>query len=152
MKRAVFYSDGASKGNPGRAGIGVYLEYGGDHFEVSEYIGIQTNNVAEYAALVRGLEEARRLKAEEVNAYLDSELLVKQIKGQYRVKNKGLLPYYERAVSLIRSFNKFSISHVPRDRNKKADQLSKAAASQTPDDKSQKSSLKSKTEQGNLPY
>jgi ribonuclease HI len=152
MKRAVFYSDGASKGNPGRAGIGVYLECGSHRLEVSEYIGIQTNNIAEYAALVRGLEEARRLNAEEVNAYLDSELLVKQIKGQYRVKNKGLLPYYEKAVRLIGSFKRFSISHVPRSQNKKADQLSKEAASETSGDSLQQSSLNGKAKQGNLPY
>lgn len=150
MKQAVFYSDGASMGNPGRSGIGVYLKSGGQSLEVSEYIGIQTNNVAEYAALVRGLEEAGNIKAEDVSAYLDSELLVKQIKGQYRVKNKGLLPYYEKAARLIRSFKKFSITHIPRDRNKKADRLSKAAAKGAPGGPPTPS--KGKTAQGNLPF
>jgi ribonuclease HI len=152
MKRAVFYSDGASLGNPGRAGIGVYLECGGHHLEVSEFIGIQTNNVAEYAALVRGLEEAGKLKAEEVSAFLDSELLVKQIKGQYRVKNKRLLQYYEKAARLIGSFKRFSITHVPRDRNKKADRLSKAAARGVSSGPPPRKSSKGTASQGNLPF
>jgi ribonuclease HI len=128
MKKAVFHSDGASLGNPGPAGIGVCLEFGGRNHEISEHIGAATNNVAEYSAFIRGLEEAGRLGAEEVAAYLDSELLVRQISGQYRVRNKGLIPYHEKALRLIRAFKRFTIAHVPREQNKEADRLSKQGA------------------------
>lgn len=134
MKKASLYSDGASFGNPGPAGIGVHLEVDGKVREISEHIGTATNNVAEYSALVRGLEEALRLGAREVEAFLDSELLVKQIKGEYKIKNKGLIPYYQKAMGLIRSFERFSISHIRREKNERADRLSKLGAG-APDNK-----------------
>lgn len=126
--KAVLFTDGASAGNPGAAGVGAVVKFGGEEYEISEPIGIATNNVAEYRALIRGLEEARLLGAEEVAAHLDSELLVRQLKGIYRVKNPGLLPLYEKAVGLLRSFARASVSHVPRDRNKRADALAKKAS------------------------
>lgn len=128
MKKAVFYSDGASKGNPGSSGIGVRLECEGRVHEISAHIGVTTNNVAEYSAFLRGLAAARDLGAEDVSAYLDSELIVKQIKGQYKVKHKGLIPLYLKALKLIRLFRRFSITHVERELNTDADRLSKLGA------------------------
>lgn len=131
MKRAVLHADGASLGNPGPAGIGVVIRADGESIEISEHIGVATNNVAEYSALLRGLEEMKRLRAEDISVYLDSELIVKHIKGQYRVKNEGLKPLYQKALGLIRSFRKFSITHVPREKNARADRLSKQGAKHT---------------------
>jgi ribonuclease HI len=131
MKRASIHSDGASLGNPGPAGIGVVVEYGGERREISEHIGTATNNVAEYSALLRGLEEARRMGAEEVSAFLDSELTVKQLRGQYKVRNEGLRPLYERTRALLHSFKRSTLRHIPREENKEADRLSKQAARAT---------------------
>ncbi len=124
------HADGASRGNPGASGIGVVIEGGGKTREISEHIGTATNNVAEYSALVRGLEEARALGVEEITVYLDSELLVKQMTGAYRVRNPGLRPLYERAASLAGSFKKFSIRHVRRGQNARADDLAKRASAE----------------------
>jgi ribonuclease HI len=128
MKKAVLNTDGCSLGNPGPAGIGAVLTLGNKTVELSEHIGTTTNNVAEYSAIIRGLEEARGLGAEEVAARLDSELIVKQVKGEYKVKHEGLKPLFQKLTTLINSFRKFSISHVPREENKRADKLSKEAA------------------------
>jgi ribonuclease HI len=128
MKRAVIHADGASLGNPGDAGIGVVVEIDGQVTEIARYIGTATNNIAEYSALIAGLEEASRQGAEEVDVRLDSELAVKQMLGQYKVKNAGLRPLFVRAKRLSGSFGKFSIRHVPREENAHADRLSKIGA------------------------
>jgi ribonuclease HI len=132
MKRAVIHTDGASSGNPGPSGIGVVIEIGKEHYEFSSYIGNTTNNVAEYSALIRGLEEARELGATEVDAFMDSELICKQLNGEYKVKHPGLLPLYQRATQLVASFNRVAFSHVPRNENKRADALSKKAVEKAP--------------------
>jgi len=124
MKIEVF-CDGASRGNPGEAGIGVVIR---SHekkiiLEISDYIGKTTNNVAEYMALIRGLEEALLLGATEATFICDSELLVKQIHGDYKVKNEGLRPLNLHALSLIRKLKKFKIEHAYREENKHADEL-----------------------------
>ena len=128
MKRAVIYTDGASSGNPGPSGIGVAIDFQGHSIHIAEHIGSTTNNVAEYSALARGLSEARELGAEAVDVYMDSELVVKQIKGLYKVKNQGLRPIYESVMKLLRSFSKYTVSHVPREKNTVADGLSKIGA------------------------
>lgn len=118
------YIDGAARGNPGPAGIGVVIKKGAQTLaEVSDFIGKATNNVAEYLALIRGLEEALALGATKVECYSDSELLVKQIRGEYKVKNEGLVPLYYHAKSLINKFKFFSIEHTLREENKHADKL-----------------------------
>jgi len=124
MKVTIFV-DGAARGNPGPAGIGVVIKNQADEtlLEVSDYIGKTTNNIAEYMAIIRGLEEALDSGNKSVEVFSDSELLVKQINGEYRVKNEGLLPLYHHLKSLIRKFNHFSISHVVREGNKLADEL-----------------------------
>lgn len=118
------YIDGAARGNPGPAGIGVVIKSGGKTIlEVSDYIGKTTNNVAEYLALIRGLEEALLLGAKEAECFSDSELLVKQIQGEYKVKNEGLSPLFHHLQSLMVKFKKFSITHKAREENKHADAL-----------------------------
>ena len=119
------FTDGAARGNPGPAGIGVVIRTDKEVLlEVADYIGRTTNNVAEYMALIRGLEEAIDLGQRSVEVFADSELIVRQIKGEYRVKNEGLAPLHYNAMSLIKKFKHFSITHVPREENEHADKLS----------------------------
>ncbi len=126
-KRLTIYSDGAAIPNPGPSGIGVVLydEEGGVVAEISKYIGEATNNKAEFTALIAGLEEALRLGATGVDLKLDSELLVRQIQGTYRSKKMNTL--YEQIRRLLGEFEGYSIEHVPRAENKRADALSKRA-------------------------
>jgi ribonuclease HI len=119
------FTDGAARGNPGPAGIGVVIRTDKEVLlEVADYIGKTTNNVAEYMALIRGLEEAIDMGERSVEVFADSELIVKQIMGEYQVKNEGLAPLYYNAKSLIKKFKHFSITHVPREENEHADLLS----------------------------
>lgn len=123
-KKAELYVDGAARGNPGEAGIGVVIKEGGKVLlEVGAYIGKATNNVAEYMALVRGLEEALLLHKKDIKVTSDSELMVKQINGEYSVKNEGLRPLYLHAKALIAKFKSFEITHAFRENNKHADEL-----------------------------
>ncbi len=128
MKDAVLYCDGASSGNPGESGIGVILTFEGKTYEISEYIGIATNNIAEYTALIRGLSKARSLGIKKLSIFLDSELLVKQLDGTYKVKNERLKELYHAVTSHLKFFKDYSIKHIPREQNKKADSLAKKAA------------------------
>jgi probable phosphoglycerate mutase len=125
----VVYSDGASRGNPGRASIGAVVidPTGRVRHEVSEAIGITTNNVAEYRALVAGLEAALALGATRVEVRMDSELIVRQAIGRYRVKNSALIPLHNRVLALRRQFNEVVFRHVPRALNKHADALANQA-------------------------
>jgi ribonuclease HI len=125
MRKLIVYTDGASKGNPGDAGIGVVIstEEGTVLREIAEYIGNTTNNVAEYKALIRGLQECLELGASVVEISTDSELLARQIAGVYKVKSELLKPLYAEALSILRRFEKVSISHVLREFNKRADEL-----------------------------
>ena len=126
-KRLTIYSDGAAIPNPGPSGIGVVLydEEGGVVAEISKYIGEATNNKAEFTALIAGLEEALRLGATGVDLKLDSELLVRQIQGTYRSKKMKTL--HEQIRRLLGEFEQYSIEHIPRAENKRADALSKRA-------------------------
>lgn len=130
MKKANIAIDGASKGNPGPAGIGVVIcdESGNIVREIGEYIGETTNNIAEYSALLRALSEAVEMGFTDLSIQTDSELMAKQINGQYRVKNEGIIPLYESARSLLRKFDSASIKHVLRENNKLADALASKAA------------------------
>jgi len=125
MKAVTIYTDGASRGNPGDAGIGVVVaaEDGTILREIGEYIGKTTNNVAEYSALIRGLREAIDLGADAINISTDSQLMAFQLTGIYKVKSPNLKPFYQEAINLLQRFRKVSISHVVRDLNKRADQL-----------------------------
>jgi len=124
-KRIEIYVDGGSRGNPGPSGVGVViLDANGKRLkEVSKYIGEATNNIAEYNALLYGLEEALMLRIDEIVVNLDSELVVKQLAGDYRVKDPGLKPLFERAMNMLKSFKSFEIRHIDREKNKEADKL-----------------------------
>lgn len=116
--------DGAARGNPGPAAFAYLIRRNGETVARQKgRLGSATNNVAEYTALVRALERAIELKAEDVLIRSDSELLVRQMNGQYRVKNDKLLPLYEQANDLRRRLPAVRISHVPREQNADADRL-----------------------------
>jgi len=121
--------DGGSRGNPGPSAIGVVLEdaEGKVLDTLSQAIGVATNNVAEYRALLAGLRMAQAAGVQEVDVMADSELLVKQMRGEYQVKNAGLRPLYEEAAALARGFRRFCIEHVSREKNAAADELVNAA-------------------------
>lgn len=125
----TMYSDGGARGNPGPAGIGATLrnEAGILVAEVSEYIGVSTNNQAEYKALIAGLKKAVSLKAQTIHCYLDSELIVKQVRREYKVKNKELAPLFLEVHNLLISFKSYTIEHVLRENNKEADRLANEA-------------------------
>ncbi|KXG78496.1 14.7 kDa ribonuclease H-like protein [Fervidicola ferrireducens] len=125
MERLKVYVDGASRGNPGDAGIGIVMldENGNVVKEMSDYIGQTTNNIAEYTALIIALKEALEMGCEEIEVFSDSELMVKQINGQYQIKNEGIKRLYSQVVQLMKEFRSFSINHVRREYNKRADEL-----------------------------
>ena len=122
------YVDGASRGNPGPAGYGVYMSTdSGDIIEISGYLGTTTNNVAEYAGLLEALSAARAEGATEVEIISDSLLLVNQMLGKFRVKHPNLIPLYTKARMLAAQFRRFSIRHTLRAGNKEADRLANLA-------------------------
>jgi ribonuclease HI len=127
---AVLYCDGASSGNPGHAGIGAFLEVisSDEQYRISEYIGIATNNVAEYTALIKGLEKALSLGIKRLDVFLDSELIVRQLKGVYKVKNKNLLPLFAKSKNYLDEFDLVNVSHVRRELNQEADNLARKGA------------------------
>jgi len=129
MKRIIIYTDGAARGNPGPAGAGAVLmgEDGDIISEVSRYLGKTTNNQAEYQALIIALEEARKIGAGVLTIYSDSELLVRQMKGDYLVRNDGLKPLFKLAKEKLKNFGKHTIEYLPRERNAHADRLANRA-------------------------
>ncbi|MBA4066691.1 MAG: hypothetical protein C0501_23895 [Isosphaera sp.] len=125
---ATMHVDGASRGNPGKAAYAVVLARPGlPVVEEADGIGTATNNVAEYTALIRGLDLAAELGVRKLAAFSDSELLVKQMRGEYKVKHPDMLPLYRRAKELAAGFEAFAITHVRREQNKRADQIGNEA-------------------------
>jgi ribonuclease HI len=125
--------DGASRGNPGPASYAVIV-YGPDGkvvFEIGKYLGRETNNVAEYYALISALDVAAAHSIKRLRVSSDSELLVRQMQGRYKVKSADLRPLYERALKLAHSLEYFSIQHVPREANRDADRLANEALDKT---------------------
>ena len=122
---ATLFADGGSRGNPGpAASAAVLLDPGGGLIEeVGAYLGIATNNIAEWTALVLGLETAAKHGIRRLGVRLDSELVVRQLLGEYRVKHAGLQPLHRRAQQLLRGFAEVEIRHVPRKQNAIADRL-----------------------------
>jgi ribonuclease HI len=118
------FTDGAARGNPGPAGIGIVIRNDEKILvEVSDFIGKTTNNVAEYMAFIRGLEEALDMGERNIEVFSDSELLVKQINDEYKVKNSGLVPLFHHAKSLTHKFKHCRVYHTAREENKLADKL-----------------------------
>ena len=127
------YVDGAAKGNPGPAGIGIYIAKANHpYWQESWYIGEATNNQAEYCALLVGLYRLLtwHQPGESVAIYSDSQLLVKQITGAYKIKNTALKPLYQKATRLLNGVSSYTVTHVPREHNKEADRLANDALKQ----------------------
>jgi probable phosphoglycerate mutase len=125
LDRVIINCDGAARGNPGPAGAGAVVvdDDGQVLAEVAEGLGETTNNVAEYTAAIRGLEEAERLGATRVLLRSDSQLLINQLTGRYRVKTAHLVPLHRRIRELAARFERVTFEHVPRERNVEADRL-----------------------------
>lgn len=130
MDHCIVHIDGGARGNPGPAGAGIVLVDADDGVAIHEaghFLGRTTNNVAEYEGLVRALELAASIGVRRLTLHSDSQLLVRQLTGQYRVKSAELRPLFERAQSLLRRFERWSIEHVRREHNARADALANRA-------------------------
>lgn len=127
--KLISFSDGGARGNPGPAGVGavLYNEKNEIIEELSRYLGETTNNQAEYQALIMALEKAQALGATEMECYLDSELVVKQLNREYKVKNQDLAPLFLKVHNISLSFKKINFHHVPREKNSIADGLANQA-------------------------
>jgi ribonuclease HI len=133
----IVRTDGAARGNPGPASLGAALydlarpdardDRAAPDASISEYLGVQTNNVAEYSGVVRALDLARELGAREVHLLLDSKLIVEQLSGRWRVKDSKLIPLWSVARATLAGFERWSATHVPRARNSVADALANEA-------------------------
>jgi ribonuclease HI len=127
--KLITYSDGGARGNPGPAGAGgvVQTSEGEVLAEVSEYLGVTTNNIAEYKALILTLQKANRFASKSLEVRADSELMVKQLRGEYKVKNEGLKPLYLQVKDLLSHYKNVTVKHVYRSDNKLADELANEA-------------------------
>lgn len=139
MDGLEIYTDGACSGNPGEAAIGIVIKEQGKVIkEIAQGIGPATNNIAEYTALIRALEEAKQLGGQRLCVHTDSELMFKQIRGSYQVKAPQIKPLYDQVIALAKHFKKIEFKWVPREKNKDADRLAQGV-------------LKIKTGQGDRP-
>ena len=127
--KAILYSDGASRGNPGLAGAGAVLLDGDGHViaELTKFLGVTTNNVAEYEGFIIGLEEAKRRGIDDLDARMDSKLVVEQMRGRWKIKHPNMKPLALKAGALFATFPTRTIAHVPREENSIADALSNRA-------------------------
>lgn len=139
MSKIIIYTDGGARGNPGPAGAGAVVldEKGKVLREISDYLGVATNNVAEYEALIRALSALREMFGTEiakmeVQINMDSELIVRQMQGIYKVKAPELKPRYVQVKTLLAAMPKTSFTHIPREKNKKADALVNKAIDAAP--------------------
>jgi len=131
MPKLKIYTDGGARGNPGPAACGAVIKNEKEEIilEASKFIGIATNNQAEYKALILALEEVQNIFTKEkpgekhIECHLDSELVVKQLNREYKIKNEGLKPLFARARDLISSFDSVKFTYIPREKNKLADKL-----------------------------
>ncbi len=129
FERMRVYSDGAARGNPGISGAGAVLVMPSGQVvdRLGKFLGVQTNNYAEYMGLLIGLRRARDLGVREIEVFADSELMIRQLGGRYQVKSATLRPLYEEAVKLLNDFSRVKLVHVPREMNKAADEMSNRA-------------------------
>ena len=132
--KAILYADGAARGNPGPAGAGAALLTPDHHLiaEIAEPLGHATNNVAEYTALILGLEEAQRRGVTDIEVRMDSLLVVEQMNGRWKIKHPNMKPLAIRAGKLWSTFPTRSITHIPREQNALADALSNKAIDEAP--------------------
>ena len=129
-RRLLIYTDGAARGNPGPAGLGAVLrdaQTGAVLAELARFLGIRTNNYAEWTAVEDALREALRLGASHVDLRMDSELVARQISGRYRVKHPDLKPIHASVMTMLGQLDGYTVGHVPRELNKDADRLSNVA-------------------------
>ena len=131
MEKIIIYTDGGSRGNPGEAAIGIVIknEQGDTIKTYGEVLGIATNNIAEYTAIVVALQKVKQLlgkertKKTEIEFRMDSELAMKQLNGEYKIENEDLQPLFLKIWNLKFDFGKMSFKHIPREKNKEADKL-----------------------------
>ena len=129
-RRLLIHTDGAARGNPGPAGAGAVLRDAADGSlvaEIATFLGVRTNNFAEWTAVELALSEALQHGATHVDLRTDSELVARQIAGRYRVKHPDLKPIHARVMALLGRFSGYTVGHVPRELNKEADRLSNVA-------------------------
>jgi ribonuclease HI len=128
-KRTRLYTDGAARGNPGPAGAGAVIISADGHIvaKIGKFLGDSTNNVAEYMGLILGLKRAKAMGIKELDVYSDSELLVKQLAGDYAVKADHLRPLYDEVRTLLKGFSEIQVRHIPREENAQADAMSNRA-------------------------
>ena len=134
-RRLLIYTDGAARGNPGPAGAGAILRDAADGrvvAEIATFLGVRTNNYAEWTAVALALEEALLQGAQQVDLRMDSELVARQISGRYRVKHPDLKPIHAQVMAMLARFTAYTVGHVPRELNKDADRLSNVAIDQVP--------------------
>ena len=118
------YTDGGARGNPGPAASGFVICEGGEIIaREGKYLGVATNNQAEYNAILLGLEKALKYNIQELECFLDSELVAKQLKLEYKVKNKDLAAIFLKAWNLSKKFKRIKFHHIPREKNKEADKV-----------------------------
>ena len=122
-QKAILHTDGGARGNPGPAGVGVVIKYGGQSKKYKQFLGETTNNQAEYQALILGLQKAKALGIKEIQCFLDSELLVNQLNLKFKVKDKELAPLFVKVWNLQQDFKKVTFHYIPREKNKEADKL-----------------------------
>jgi ribonuclease HI len=125
LREAVAFCDGGSRGNPGESACGVLVcdADGNELLRRAKRLGRLTNNQAEYEGVIYALELAGQLGAKKLEIRMDSELVVRQLEGSYKVKNEGLKPYYRRACDLVGEFQSVALTHIPRSDNREADKL-----------------------------
>jgi ribonuclease HI len=121
------YIDGASRGNPGNSGLGILIKDKNKDHRIKKYLGILTNNQAEYSAFITALEFARKLKKDSITIYTDSLLLANQINGIWQVESPNIKPLYEKAKKLLGEFKQVEVRHIPRELNREADRLANEA-------------------------
>ena len=130
--KVTIYTDGASRGNPGPAAVGAVIRDENKTLaEISHRIGFATNNQAEYIAIIIALEKAIKLGIKHVTLKADSQLVVQQLKGKYRVKKAALKPLYQQVKQLTSSLESFAIAYIPREQNREADKLANMALDTT---------------------
>lgn len=129
MKELVIHIDGASRGNPGPSGIGIVVKDNSGKIvkNIKKYIGIATNNTAEYSAFITALSEAEKFEADKIKIFLDSELVYKQYLGEYRTNDKNLKECLKKIREKEKKFLSVEVTHIPRENNKEADKLANIA-------------------------